>query len=77
MDAQDDVWEAGALGCGELVIELRVRLKRMPGQVLRVVATDPGAPEDIPAWCRLTRNDLLRRDAATHSYWVRSRIDWG
>ncbi len=25
-----------------------------PGQVLRLVALDPGAPADIPAWCRMT-----------------------
>lgn len=77
MTMEDDRWDAGALGCGELVIELRARLKRMPGRVLRVVALDAGAPDDIPAWCRMTRNPLLRHEAATHSFWVRSREDWG
>ena len=77
MDAEDDRWDAGGLGCGELVIELRTRLRRMPGQVLRVVATDAGAPDDIPAWCRMTRNALLRHDAATHSFWIRARSDRG
>lgn len=77
MDAEDDRWDAGGLGCGELVIELRARLRRMPGQVLRVVATDAGAPDDIPAWCRMTRNALLRHDAATHSFWIRARSDRG
>lgn len=77
VEAEDDRWDAGALGCGELVIELRTRLKRMPGQLLCVVATDPGAPDDIPAWCRMTRNALERHDAATHRFWIRSRTDWG
>jgi len=31
-----------------------------PGEVLRVTALDPGAPEDLPAWCRLTGHTLLQ-----------------
>jgi NifU-like protein involved in Fe-S cluster formation/TusA-related sulfurtransferase len=67
------VWDAGDLGCGELVLELRGRLAAMPGLVLRVIALDPGAPEDIPAWCRLTGHALVRQDEATSSYWIRAR----
>ena len=56
-------WDAGDLGCGELVLELRTRLDRMlPGDVLRLVARDPGAPADLPAWCRLTGHTLLSAD---------------
>ena len=72
----DAEWNAGPLGCGELVIELRARLKRMPRQVLRVTALDEGAPDDIPAWCRMTRNALLAHDPSQHAYWIRSRSDW-
>ncbi|WP_341989687.1 sulfurtransferase TusA family protein [Azorhizobium sp. AG788] len=68
--------DAGHMGCGELVMLLRIRLKAMPGAVMRVIALDSGAPEDLPAWCRMTRNALLRHDAATHSFWIRSRTDW-
>lgn len=53
-------WDAGAMGCGELVMELRVRLKELePGQVLRLIAEDPGARQDIPAWCRMTGNLMV------------------
>lgn len=56
----DAEWDAGDLGCGELVLELRHRLAAMtPGQVLRLVARDPGAPADVPAWCRLTGHTLV------------------
>lgn len=71
-----ETWDAGQLGCGELVVLLRMRLKRMPGQTLRVIAQDPGAEEDLPAWCRLTRNRLVRHDPATGSYWIQSKTDW-
>ena len=66
-------WDAGALGCGELVLELRNRLRALPGGILKVVATDPGAPADIPAWCRLTGNELLDQDAAACCYWIRAK----
>ena len=56
----DLVWDAGDLGCGELVLELRFRMQDLsPGQVLRLVTLDPGAPADLPAWCRLTGHTLL------------------
>lgn len=68
---EDDRWDAGDMGCGELVLELRTRLLAMPGRVLKVLATDAGAPQDIPAFCRLTRHELLR--AAAPEYWIRAR----
>ncbi|MHB2021285.1 MAG: sulfurtransferase TusA family protein [Candidatus Xenobia bacterium] len=58
---QDDaVWDAGAMGCGELVLELRMRLRDMaPGQVMKLIALDPGAPVDLPAWCGMTGHTLV------------------
>ena len=60
------------MSCGDLVLELRLRMKRLQaGQLLALTARDPGAPQDIPAWCRLTRHSLA---AAAHPhYWIRCR----
>ena len=56
----NDTWDAGDMACGELVLKLRLRLKSMqPGHVLLLIAQDPGAPADIPAWCRLTGHSLV------------------
>ncbi len=56
----DQSWDAGGLGCGELVVDLFLRLRAMaPGQTFLLTATDPGARHDIPAWCRLTGHRLL------------------
>jgi tRNA 2-thiouridine synthesizing protein A len=68
----DAEWDAGDMGCGDLVLELRLRLRAMaPRAVLRVRAADAGAPEDLPAWCGLTGNALV---AATHPYyWIRRK----
>jgi len=72
----DEIWDAGDMSCGELVVTLRRRLKEMPGRVLKLVATDLGAPEDLAAFCGMTRNPLLRHDPASASFWIRSRQDW-
>lgn len=67
----DSEWDAGDLGCGELVIGLRFRLKALrPGQVIRLHATDIGAIQDLPAWCRMTGDTLLLHDPAGHLYYV-------
>lgn len=67
----DAVWDAGDLGCGDLILELRLRMRRLDsGQVLRLTARDPGAPADIPAWCRMTGNPLLQTDPALHLYFI-------
>jgi tRNA 2-thiouridine synthesizing protein A len=59
----DEVWDAGDMGCGELVLELRARMARLgPGQVLDLIAHDPGAPADVPAWCRMTGHTLMREE---------------
>jgi tRNA 2-thiouridine synthesizing protein A len=69
----DDLWDAGDMGCGDLVLALRGRLRAMPTRVLKVVATDPGAPEDIPAFCRMTGDLLVRTDSQAHAYWIKAR----
>ncbi len=54
-----DGWDAGDLGCGELVIVLRARLAALqPGQVFELRATDPGVRHDLPAWAGLTGHRL-------------------
>lgn len=56
----DSTWDAGDLGCGDLVLLLRSKLRAMlPGKLLKITALDPGAPEDIPAWCNMTGNRLV------------------
>ena len=65
-------WDVGDLGCGDLVLALRVRLKALPnGAVLTVRATDPAAPEDLPSWCRLTGHTMI--EAKHPSYTIRRK----
>ena len=69
----DQEWNAGELGCGDLVLELRRRVREAPGQVFKVIALDLGAPEDIPAWCGMTGHELLAQDLAAHTYFIRAK----
>jgi TusA-related sulfurtransferase len=61
-------WDAGGMACGDLVFELRIRIKALEqGQTFKVLATDPGAKKDLPSWCRMTGNALL---AAHHPIYL-------
>ena len=58
-----EIWDAGEMSCGDLVLALRIRMNKLnPGEVLQITALDPAAPEDLPAWCRMTGHRLLRVD---------------
>jgi tRNA 2-thiouridine synthesizing protein A len=65
----DGYWDAGDMGCGELVLQLRNRMKALPsGSVLELRANDPGAVADIPAWCGMTGHVLVRQEHPL--YWI-------
>jgi len=61
--AENERWDAGEMGCAQLVFQLKLRLDRLaPGERIEVVARDPGAPVDLPAWCRMTGHALVSAD---------------
>lgn len=73
----DAILDVGHEGCGTLLVAIRQQMKELAtGAVLEVIGYDPGAREDLPAWCRMTRNELigttgdLRRDEPIH-YFIR------
>lgn len=46
--------------CVTLLLLLRKRIDgARPGTVVRVIATDPAAPLDLPAWCHMTGHHYL------------------
>lgn len=63
MDNPAEFFDGGETGCGELLLDLLLFTKgKAPGTLVRVRALDPGAPLEIPAWCRLTGNELISAD---------------
>ncbi len=66
----DATLDAGLSGCGELLVLIHRQIRTLaPGAVLAVHAHDPGAREDVPAWCRMTGHRLLA--AGEGRYWIR------
>ena len=56
-------FDGGETGCGELLLDLLLFMKRQPAEsIVQVRALDPGAPLEIPAWCRLTKHELIESD---------------
>jgi len=52
--------DLGQAGCGDLTPIIRGRLRELEsGQVLEVISEEPAAHEGIPAWSRLTGNELI------------------
>jgi len=67
-------WEAGDIGCGQLIVSLKRELAQMQaGNLLQVKVLDSGAPADLPAWCRMTGHTLV--SANPPIYVVRKRRD--
>lgn len=69
------VCDGGDQGCGGglLLLMLQAMKRLEPGTVLEVRSTDPGVREDLPAWCRMTGNDLLaaQEGAQRNRYFIR------
>ena len=52
--------DGGDLGCARLLVLLRDRARTLPaGTVVHLTTSDPVAPVDLPAWCRLTGHRYL------------------
>lgn len=52
--------DARRLMCPMPVIRAQNRVAELqPGDVLEVISTDPGAMNDIPAWCRINGHQVL------------------
>ncbi len=55
--------DARGLLCPLPVIRTQDRIKNLqPGELLEVVATDPGTMQDIPAWCRVHGHELVTEE---------------
>jgi tRNA 2-thiouridine synthesizing protein A len=52
--------DARNLMCPLPVIRAQDKIKTMqPGEHLKVICTDPGALNDIPAWCRINGHRVI------------------
>jgi tRNA 2-thiouridine synthesizing protein A len=78
MDAADAdrTYDASGLLCPLPVLRAnRVLRELAPGQTLKVLATDPAAEADFPAYCRQTGHTLVAtgRDGGTLVFLIRKK----
>ncbi|MER7812210.1 sulfurtransferase TusA family protein [Streptomyces sp900116325] len=58
----DIVVDGTSLLCVTLLVRLRAAIYGAgSGTVVHIIATDPAAPLDLPAWCPMTGHDYLGR----------------
>jgi len=61
----DKELDARGLNCPLPILRTKKALSDMTsGQVLKIMATDPGAVKDFQAFCKQTRNALLGEETA-------------
>ena len=57
------ILDARRLLCPLPVIKLaEVVAKINHGEVIKIIATDPGVMQDIPAWCRINHHKLVKTE---------------
>jgi tRNA 2-thiouridine synthesizing protein A len=57
--------DATGLSCPMPVIELAKAIRDVEvGERVRLLATDPAAKIDVPVWCRMQRQQLVRQQEA-------------
>jgi len=70
----DHTLDCSGLSCPMPILRLAKEMKKIEvGQVLELLATDPGSKGDVPAWCEKTGNELIEsgEDQGTLKYYVR------
>ena len=61
--------------CPMPVIRVQDRIAELsPGDVVEAVCTDPGALNDIPAWCRINGHEVLETREQDAEYVVVVRV---
>ncbi|MDP3985008.1 MAG: sulfurtransferase TusA family protein [Acidimicrobiia bacterium] len=70
----DKVLDCTGLLCPIPVVKTSRAIKEIEiGQVLEMVATDPGAPPDMEAWVRQTGHEMVAQseDGGKYYFWFR------
>lgn len=68
--------DARGLSCPMPIVKTAQAIKTVgPGDVLEVLATDPGSTKDFVAWCRSTGNELVEQssDGTVYRFVIRRK----
>ena len=70
----DDTLDCVGLYCPVPIYNTAKKLKELKtGQILEILADDEGIKEDMPAWCKITGNELLgiEKEAGAYKVYVK------
>ena len=70
----DEMLDCKGLSCPMPIIKLAKAMKKMQsGKVLYMEGTDPGSKEDVPKWCKKTKNELLQitEESGVYQYYIK------
>lgn len=73
----DATLDTKGLMCPMPIVKLAKKMKEMQvGQVLELIADDPGAKEDVPAWTQRTGNELVetKQDGKLFYFYIRRKV---
>lgn len=74
---KDATLDAKGLMCPMPIVKLAKKIKEIQvGQVLEVIADDPGAKEDVPAWCQRTNHELveMKQEGNVFYFYIRRKV---
>jgi TusA-related sulfurtransferase len=77
MSASAKILDVKGMLCPMPVIKAKQAISQVPvGGVLEVIATDPAAKEDIPAWVRRAGHDLIsmQQENETFKFYVKRKV---
>jgi len=70
----DEVLDCSGLSCPMPILKTKKAIDKLEsGQVLKMIATDPGSKPDMEAWARKTGHELLeyQQDGDKHIFFVK------
>mgnify|MGYP001204829770 CR=1 FL=1 len=70
----DNELDATGLRCPEPLMLVRNEMMDMePGQILKIIATDPSTSWDLPKFCKFLDHELIDQkvDDGIYLYWIR------
>jgi len=76
MVSADQTLDCKGLSCPMPIMKLAKKMKEMEtGQILELLATDPGSKPDVPAWCSKTGNELIEsgEESGVYKYYIKCK----
>ena len=78
MNRRHETIDCQRLLCPMPVIRVQDRVEQLDtGDLLTAICTDPGALQDIPAWCRINGHEVVDTETGDGEYRIMVRVGAG